>query len=94
MEFKQKVVLVNGSPATVLYVTDHSPGAIPNGTRVKKIVYERDDAHEPGMTGIIIGSLPGSLVPEVKIDFFYFVEWDDRPMIPVGVQDYKIMAVQ
>lgn len=86
----------------VLGIHDEAPGALPNGTRVEKINSEPGDAHPDGTQGRVVGSW-GPLDDETKeqlkekglppCDYFYFVEWDDIPDIPVGIADRRIAEV-
>jgi len=67
-----------------------APGAIPNGTRIMKVVYEENDMCKYGEMGIVLGSFDAP-VPPVKI--MYFVEWDKEPKKAVAILDYKITAL-
>lgn len=65
-------------------------GAIPNGTRIRKVNSEHDDAHPDGTFGTVLGSIksPDDLVHIA--DYGYFVEWDPRPRCAIGVMSFKI----
>jgi hypothetical protein len=68
---------------------------LPNGTRIRKAVFEPRDGHKIGAEGVILDSLavPDNapmLIPNVKV--IYAVEWDDMPGMAVHVLDYKIEA--
>lgn len=69
--------------------------AYPNGSRIVKLPGEAGDATAVGTYGTVLGSLPGDLVvvynPNgLRLAYFYFVEWDDKPRCAVGVADWKI----
>ena len=63
-----------------------------------------EDAHPIGARGVVLGSLefPPGAVAEVRqelaakgldvpdVTFAYFVEWEARPRVAVGVMDWKI----
>jgi hypothetical protein len=68
-----------------------APGApLPNGTRVCKVASDKKgDITEIGTRGTILGSLKH---PDGRSLFFYFVEWDDKPKVAIGVTDWKIEA--
>lgn len=83
-----------------VFTRNQVEGAIKNGTRIYKCVYEKGDAHLAMAEGVVIGSLP--VPPEISlsnphtidpIKYFYFIEWDDAPDMYIGVQDYKIDEV-
>jgi hypothetical protein len=71
------------------FTTDQAPGALSNGTRVMKATEEPGDAHARGALATILGSIGPGMVNGRKA-YGYFVEWDDRPGLPVFVADYKI----
>jgi hypothetical protein len=75
-----------------LHTQDEAPGAMPNGTRIVKVLFEKGDTHAIGSTGIVLGSIPAPNDPHppVLINHFYFIEWDDYPGFAVGVADLKI----
>lgn len=62
------------------------PGAIPNGSRIRKVSGEPGDAHTLGARGTVLGSIQ----PLPHLPYFYFVEWDDSPRIACGVLGAKI----
>lgn len=65
------------SPTSVAFTTEQAAGAWPNGTRVQKKNSKTDDGHADGALGTVLGSIgAGGLLG-------YFVEWDDRPGLPV-----------
>jgi hypothetical protein len=70
-----------------------APGALPAGTRVRKCVAEGGAAHEAGDLATVLASVavPPGLVPHwPRGGYFYAVEWDDMPGVPVHVMGYKI----
>lgn len=82
----QLLVNDDGTPTTV-------PDAFPNGSRVVKVAEEPGDGTPIGTEGTVLSALDGrGIVPPEfdAVDFFYFVEWDDRPKTCVGVMDRKI----
>ncbi len=75
----------------VFYHEDEAPGAMPNGTRVRKQNSEAGDAHNDGSIGVVKGSIgphPFRGAPH----YMYFVAWDDEPGagVPIGVIDTKL----
>ena len=83
-------------------------GRWPKGTRVKKVQSKPGDGHQDGALGTIVGAW-GPLGPSQRaeliiklakkgmngdIEYFYFVEWDDIPGIPVGVADCRIEPIE
>lgn len=84
---------------TMFYITNQAEGAIPNGTVIVKVNTEKDDANPIGTKGKVLGSLPVNITPEERAKlpeagrdsrFFYFVEWESTPGVPVGVTSWKI----
>jgi len=83
-------------------------GRWPEGTRVRKVCSQPGDAHEDGALGTIVGALgPTSpsqraeLIIELAkkgvngdVEYFYWVEWDDMPGIPVGIADCRIEPIE
>jgi hypothetical protein len=66
-------------------------GALVNGTRVVKIKEDAKGDFTPiGSQGVVLGSLSA---PDLEY-VFYFVEWDNKPKIAVGVTGWKIGIVQ
>jgi hypothetical protein len=75
------------------FTKNQAEGAMRNGTRIKKTVYEEGDATAIGQLGRVLGSLPvpPDSIPEgTGPGFFYFVEWDHAPKIAIGVSWLKI----
>lgn len=70
---------------------DQAEGAMPNGTRIKKIFCEKGDANKIGTTGIVRGSMRGVLHDANVIGYFVF--WDTTPNIPVFVAGFKIAPI-
>lgn len=92
----------------VLMIEGEVEGAMPNGTRVRKSFMEPGDTHPVGACGTVLSSM-GPVTAELMMElpppidgalpwtvgeFFYFVEWDDLPDIPVGVRGRKLEAVE
>jgi hypothetical protein len=71
------------------YTRDQAEGAIPNGTRVRKINVEPRDAHPEGAEAVVVGSI-GPAPWKGKMTYGYFVEWDDTPGIPVFITGTRI----
>jgi hypothetical protein len=61
----------------------------PNGTRVLKDKGEPGDATPIGTKGLVLGSISH---PEMGVG--YFVEWDDKPGVPIFVVERKLNAIQ
>ena len=82
-----KKVFVPELNRNALYTTDRAEGAWENGTRVMKGIEPGTGkcGHEPLAEGTVIGS---QYIGPTKA-LFYFVEWDDRPGIPVAVQYFS-----
>ena len=70
-----------------------APGAIPNGTRVVKVMNEPGDGHELGDQARVLASF--ATPPEMRQKFpdclfCYFLDWDDMPGLPVFTRGDKI----
>ena len=68
-----------------MYPPGQARGALPNGTRVKKVRDDPGDTHTIGDQAVVLashGPRHGQLL--------YFVVWDDLPGIPVGIQASKL----
>jgi len=61
-------------------------GAIPAGTRIRKVVSEEGDGNPVGTRGIVLGSMPKLGYPW----FMYFVQWDHLPRRAVACPGFKI----
>lgn len=79
------------------FTTQEATGAIPNGTRIVKALDEPGDQHKAGDEGIVLGSISTDFgdgdVPETKlgpVPYLYFVCFDDRPGIALGIISPKI----
>lgn len=66
------------------FTRDSFPDAIPNGTRIVKIVTEPGDSHKNDAEGVVLGSMEAGGMTG------YFVEWDDGPKIACFVSGFKI----
>jgi len=77
-----------------VFTRGEAPGAFKNGTRIRKVLFEKGDGHPIGALGTVLGSIRAPA--EVRAQFpaagpyFYFVEWDARPRVAVGVASAKI----
>lgn len=72
-------------------------GAFPNGSRIRKSWSEANDTTPVGTEGVVMGSMAipeGADVPDPTVKFFYFVEWDDKPRIVIGMIDRKISLAE
>lgn len=84
----------------VTWIPGEAPGAIPNGTRVRKAREDVSGDLTPlGMQGTVLAS---HLLPEgadvssplgIPVKYAYFVEWDDKPGLPIGCGDWKIERI-
>jgi hypothetical protein len=73
---------------------EQARGALPNGTRVRKVGTRAGDGHANGALGTIEGSL-GPLdkdAPHGPI-YAYCVKWDDTPNIPCWVSSPRVEPV-
>lgn len=87
----EAVLSLDEEPGWTGSFTRHqAEGALANGTRIKKFLHEEGDGTPLGTLGKILGSI---FVPEVAPVPFYFVEWDNRPKVAVGVMAWKIASV-
>jgi hypothetical protein len=66
------------------HTRDVAPGAMPNGSRVRKVASEPCDTHQDGALATVLGSMhaPG-------IGFGYFVAFDDHPLFAVFVAGHR-----
>lgn len=71
-----------------VFTRAHYPGALENGSRIKKVWEEPGDGTALGTEGTVLGSLG---FPDIGVG--YFVEWDNRPRVAVFVISKKIGAV-
>lgn len=79
-----------------------APGALPRGTRVRKVQSEEGDAHPVGSMATVIGSVGGAEVaakfPELAAlepsGIGYFVMWDDMPGAAVFITAKKLAPVE
>lgn len=68
-----------------IHTREQAGGAIPNGTRVRKIDGKPGDVHQVGSLATVLGSLH-----DAKVGYGYFVEWDMQPRAAVFVIAGKI----
>lgn len=78
-----------------VFTTREAEGAWPNGTRIRLVGGE---TLPNGTMGRVLGSIatpPGAPLPPDLADakFFYFVEFDPMPRVPVGCADLKLEAL-
>lgn len=71
-----------------IHTRDEAPGAIRNGTRVRKVKTEPSDAHPIGAMATVLGSMTAP-----RVGMIYFVEWDALPRSAVAVVPWKIEVV-
>lgn len=83
-------------------------GEWPKGTKARKINSEPGDAHQDGALCTIVGAMgpvPDEHRAELILDlqkrgiteeilFFYFVEWDDTPGLPVGITENRLEIIR
>jgi hypothetical protein len=69
-----------------LHSRDEAPGAIPNGTKVRKVASKPDDIHQDGALATVLGS-----IHYPKVGFGYYVEWDSHPRIAVFVAGHRVV---
>jgi hypothetical protein len=67
------------------FTKNEAPQCYRNGTRIRKTVHQEGDATPVGGRGTVLGSI---FHPE--LGGFYFVEWDHKPKVAVGVAAVKI----
>lgn len=73
-----------------VHTREQSPLAeIPNGATITKTVCKKGDSHEVGDCGVVLGS-----IGHEEVGVMYFVEWDDKPRVAVGVMGAKIKQVR
>jgi hypothetical protein len=77
------------------FTRDQADGAWPNGARIIKVKGDQDagggsDTTANGTTGVILGSV---FIPEATPGVFYFIEWDDKPLIAIGCAAWKLALV-
>jgi hypothetical protein len=69
-----------------VHTQDQADGALPNGTRVKKVTFEKGDSHPIGSLATVLGSLESGIEPP----YLYFIEFDDMPRFAIGIASNKI----
>lgn len=70
------------------FSTQQQPGAIPNGTRIRKKHGDVGDQARVGSIGTVLGSLSH---PDIGIG--YFVEWEHVPRCAVFIMGRKIERI-
>lgn len=71
-----------------MFTIAQADGAIPNGTRIRKVRDDPQDAQPAGTLGRVLGSIaaPTGLGRDfLGEEFAYFVEWDVRPKVAIGI---------
>lgn len=81
---KTKLVRQHEPGDQAVYPRCQAPGAWRNGTRVAKIHTKPGDGHRDGARATVVASLP------MDAAYFYFVRWDDRPEVPVGIASHRL----
>ncbi len=81
------------------YTHDQAGGAIPNGSRIRKVGTEPHDRTLDGTPGTVLGSLDAAMILPIPaanlgIKFMYFVVWDDNPTMAIAVIDRKVARDQ
>jgi hypothetical protein len=73
-----------------VHTHQQADGALPNGSRVVKIKTDPGDGHPLGSLATVVGSIGVPIGKEFADPYFYFVVWDARPRIAVGVASGKL----
>ena len=75
-----------------MFTRAQADGAIPNGTRVRKVVSDPGDTHPVGSVGIVLGSFaaPEPVPAFEHVRHFYFIEWQQHPRVAMGITDFKV----
>jgi hypothetical protein len=76
-----------------VFTRETYPGALPSGTRVRKTRFDPGDSTPEGSLGTILGSTGHPDMIE-KFGPFYFIEWDDKPRVAVGMAGIKLESVE
>lgn len=72
------------------FTTAQAPGAMPNGTRVRKSAEDPGGDSTPlGTLGTVLGSFVGYLPGDAAM-LSYFVEWDGKPRIAASAVFWKL----
>lgn len=71
---------------------DAPEAAYKRGERIRKALHEEGDSTPTGTEGTVLGSVAGEIDGAMRIG--YFVEWDDKPLVAVGIMDYKIERIR
>lgn len=82
------VTFVNEPGWLGTFTRDQHPGALPNGTRVRKVNSEPGDTRPDGALGAVLGSVGAD-----HLGIAYFVEWDSMPKAAVLTVAKKLEAV-
>lgn len=72
-----------------IFTRARAPGALANGTKVRKVNSKPNDTHTDGAPGVVLGSFPVT-DPATDARYFYFIEWTDQPRIACGIVDFRI----
>lgn len=76
------------------YMPGEAPGALPNGTRIRKVNSEPGDSSPDGALGTVQSSVENTTDQFPGCRFAYFVEWDHMPRAFVGIMATKIEEVR
>ena len=71
------------------YTDAQAPGALPNGTRIRKCIWEAGDPHPLHAPATVRGSI-GPVRMQGRKRYMYFVEWDGTPGAVIGIRDDRI----
>jgi hypothetical protein len=74
-----------------VFTTEQYPGALPNGTRITKVMSEVKDSTPNGSLGTVLGSIGH---PDLAPRMMYFIEWDHMPKVAIGCLDFKVQKVE
>jgi hypothetical protein len=81
----------------VAFTNNQAPGAMRNGTRVKKVgTDDPNDGHKDGDRATVLGSIGPFQVKSLnggEKAWGYFVEWDDMPGAPCFIACWRLAKV-
>jgi hypothetical protein len=79
-----------------LHTREQAEGALPNGTRIRKVAVDGRDAHPVGTLGTVLGSIkaPPGMPADMPDPFGYFIEWDPTPRVAVFTRSGKIEVLE
>ena len=73
-----------------MFIPGSVAGALPNGTRIRKVNSQPGDGHADGDQGTVLASHGPVEVPDLGTELLYFIDWDSHPGVPVGTIGSKI----